>query len=76
MTPVAMFLRSLGWPEMVLIAVALLLVFGASRLPKIGTSLGQSMRAFKGALTGQEELDSPDAKTEEVKSSTNGKEKA
>ena len=37
---------------MVLIAVALLLVFGASRMPKIGTSLGQSLRAFKGALTG------------------------
>ena len=75
MTPVAMFLRSLGWPEMVLIAVALLLVFGASRLPKMGASLGQSLRAFKGALTNQEDEDISDAKIDEVKSSTNGKEK-
>ena len=76
MTPVAMFLRSLGWPEIVLIVVALMLVFGASRLPKMGTSLGQSLRAFKGALTGQEESEPSDAKTDEVKSGANGKEKA
>ncbi len=55
MTPVAMFLRSFGPAEIALIAAVLLLVFGAAKLPKIGSSLGHSMRAFKSAVTGQDE---------------------
>jgi sec-independent protein translocase protein TatA len=35
------------------IVVALLLLFGAKRLPEIGRSLGSSMREFKQAVTGE-----------------------
>ena len=61
MTPFAMFLRGIGPAEIALVAVVLLLVFGATRLPKIGSSLGHSMRAFKSAITGQDE---PEAEEE------------
>ena len=51
--------RSIGPGEIALIVIALLLLFGATRLPQIGKSLGTSMRAFKRAITGEEEQDPP-----------------
>ena len=36
-----------------LIALVLLLLFGAKRLPEIGKSLGGGIREFKGSLTGE-----------------------
>ena len=44
----------LGWQEMILILVVLLLLFGAKRLPEMGRSLGRGMREFKDAVTGNE----------------------
>lgn len=40
----------LGMWEIVLIFMALLLLFGAKRLPEIGSSLGKGIREFKGSL--------------------------
>lgn len=39
-----------GTTEIILIVLALFLLFGASRLPKLAKSLGQSRRAFKEGL--------------------------
>jgi sec-independent protein translocase protein TatA len=36
--------------EMVLIFMVVLLLFGAKRLPEIGSSLGKGIREFKGSL--------------------------
>ncbi|MFV0388948.1 MAG: twin-arginine translocase TatA/TatE family subunit [Pyrinomonadaceae bacterium] len=40
----------LGTTEIILIVLALFLLFGASRLPKLAKSLGESRRAFKEGL--------------------------
>lgn len=40
----------LGMWEMMLIFLIILLVFGAKRLPEIGSSLGKGIREFKGSL--------------------------
>jgi sec-independent protein translocase protein TatA len=45
----------LSWPEILIILVVLLLLFGAKRLPEMGRSLGRGMREFKDAVTGNEE---------------------
>jgi len=37
----------LGTTEIILIVLAVFLLFGASRLPKLAKSLGESRRAFK-----------------------------
>jgi sec-independent protein translocase protein TatA len=37
----------LGWPELVIILAIVLLLFGATRLPKIARSIGQSGRELK-----------------------------
>ena len=39
----------LGMPELLVILVIALLVFGAGRLPEVGSSLGRAIRGFKEA---------------------------
>jgi sec-independent protein translocase protein TatA len=40
----------LGLPEMLLILVILILIFGASRLPELGRGVGEGIRQFKRSL--------------------------
>ncbi len=40
-----------GW-EMVVIALVILLMFGAKKLPELARGLGQGIREFKGAVNG------------------------
>lgn len=42
-------------PEIILIVLAIVLLFGATRLPQLARSLGQSRKAFKDALRESEE---------------------
>jgi sec-independent protein translocase protein TatA len=41
---------NLGAPELIIIALVILLLFGATRLPKLGRSMGQSIKGFKQGL--------------------------
>jgi len=54
-----MRLGPLGLPELLIILAVLLLIFGARRLPEIGSSLGKGLRYFKTSVTGEEEPESP-----------------
>ena len=40
----------IGFPELVVILLVCLLLFGANRLPEIGKSFGEGIREFKKAL--------------------------
>ena len=40
---------SIGWPEIVLIVLVVLLLFGAKRIPELARSLGKASREFKKA---------------------------
>ncbi len=42
----------LGVPELVLILIIGLVVFGPGKLPEIGKAMGKSMREFKTAVNG------------------------
>jgi len=47
----------LGTPEIVVIAIVIFLLFGATRLPQLAKALGQSKKAFKDGLDdGDKEL--------------------
>lgn len=47
----------LGFPELIVILVIALLVFGPGRLPEVGNFLGKSLRAFRDSLERREEDD-------------------
>ncbi len=53
----------LGIPELAIIVVVILLIFGAKRLPEIGTSMGKGIRTFKNALMGEEEKEEAEKQT-------------
>lgn len=54
-----------GMPEMIIILVIVLVVFGAGKLPEIGGALGKSIRNFKKASEGKDEIEIK-AKSEET----------
>lgn len=53
---------NLGFTEIMLILVVVLLLFGAKRLPEVGASIGKGIREFKRSLTDTQEaiLSNPD----------------
>jgi sec-independent protein translocase protein TatA len=47
----------LGLPELIIIMVIVLLVFGASRLGDIGSGLGKAIRGFRESVSGKDAID-------------------
>ena len=47
--------RNFGIWELLLVLLIVLLVFGATRLPQIGESLGKAIRNFRKGLSGEED---------------------
>jgi len=39
----------IGMPELIIILVIILIIFGAGKLPQIGEGMGKAIRNFKGA---------------------------
>ncbi len=52
----------LGLPELLIILVIVLILFGAAKLPQIGSGLGQAIRDFKKGILEEEREDSPSRK--------------
>jgi sec-independent protein translocase protein TatA len=49
----------LGWQELAIIMVIVIIIFGAGRLPEIGGALGKSIKEFKANTEGIGELGKP-----------------
>lgn len=62
----------LGWMEILVILVILLVIFGAGKLPKVMGDLGKGIRSFKSNLSDgsqdgtQPDKDAPPAKTDDA----------
>ncbi len=57
----------LGISELLVILIIVLIVFGANRLPEIGSGLGKAIRGFKESVTGKDAIDVTPKKTGEEK---------
>ena len=55
----------IGMPELIVILVIILIIFGAGKLPQIGEGLGKGIRNFKKS-TKDEEIDVTPKKPEEI----------
>ena len=49
------FITNLGWPEIVVILVVFILLFGAKKLPELARGIGKAMKEFKKATSNIEE---------------------
>jgi len=49
----------IGMPELIIILVIILIIFGAGKLPEIGAGMGKAIRNFKGA-TSEPDTKEPD----------------
>lgn len=47
----------LGMPELIIILVIILIIFGVGRLPQIGEGIGKAIRGFKKGITESTEID-------------------
>lgn len=51
---------NIGWGEMLVIAILALLLFGPSKLPEMGKSLGTAIQEFKKAMNTSAQPQAPD----------------
>ena len=52
-----MQLLTIGWAEVLLIALIVLLLFGAKKIPELMQSLGKGMKSFKDGMNGKDDTD-------------------
>ena len=68
--------RSFGLPEILLILVIIVIVFGVGKLPQVGGAIGKAIRNFKKAQAGEDEEEEAEKKPAAVsKSAADAKKK-
>jgi sec-independent protein translocase protein TatA len=59
-----------GWPEILLIAVIVVLIFGVGKVADVGPALGNAIRGFRDAVKDEDEeekaLEEPKSEEEEA----------
>ncbi|UBF24800.1 twin-arginine translocase TatA/TatE family subunit [Kovacikia minuta CCNUW1] len=45
----------LGWPEVAIIVIVAIVIFGPKKIPELGGTLGKTLRGFKEGLSKSEE---------------------
>ncbi|MGA2133666.1 MAG: twin-arginine translocase TatA/TatE family subunit [Bryobacteraceae bacterium] len=48
-------MRSIGFPELILILVVFVLLFGTKKIPDFAKGLGEGIRNFKDAMKGEDD---------------------
>ena len=56
----------IGMPELIIILVIILIIFGAGKLPEIGAGMGKAIKNFKSATNEAEQVDKKDNEMEKL----------
>ena len=56
----------LGTQELLIILVLVMIIFGAGKLPQVGSSLGKGLRNFKKGMNDADEEEIEEAKVEKI----------
>jgi sec-independent protein translocase protein TatA len=60
----------LGLPEIIIIGIIALLIFGPKKLPDLGAGIGKAIRDFKGAVSEPPSKEEKEEKKEEAEKSS------
>ena len=66
-------MMGIGFPELMVILIIIMIIFGAGKLPEIGSAFGRSIKNFKGSMKEAEADDLPvedGSETQEVATKT------
>lgn len=59
-------METIGWPELLVIGLVFVLLFGTKKIPDLGKGLGEGIKNFKSAIKGPSaEKPEPEAVVEE-----------
>ncbi len=64
----------IGMTELIVVLVIILIIFGANKLPEIGSGMGRAIKNFKKATTEPEEIEVSATQKETTESKGNAKE--
>ncbi len=56
----------IGLPEIILIVVVVLIIFGAGRLPEVGRGIGTAIKEFRGSIGNKDNAENVDEKKADV----------
>ena len=56
---------NIGLPEIIIVLVIALIIFGPKRLPELGNSLGRGIKEFRGSVSGENKDDDDSVEDEE-----------
>jgi len=57
---------NIGLPEIIIVLVIALIIFGPKRLPELGNSLGRGIKEFKGSVSGDNKDDEDSVETKKA----------
>lgn len=57
----------IGVPELLIILVIIVIIFGVGKLPEIGSALGKGIKNFKKSVSNDSDATNPPVKKEEEK---------
>ena len=67
-------MMGLGFPELMIILVIIMIIFGAGKLPEIGSAFGRSIKNFKSSMKDAEQEELPEGEQAEAEGSIEGAE--
>ena len=62
-----LFLGNIGAPEIIIIALIVLLIFGGKKIPELMKGLGKGVKSFKDGINEKDDETAPEKKEEENK---------
>ncbi len=57
---------NIGLPEVLVVLVIALIIFGPKRLPELGRSVGKGIREFRSSIAGNDEDEEPPSKPAQI----------
>jgi len=64
---IALNMFGLGFPELIVILIIVILIFGAGRISEIGGALGKGIKSFKKSVKEPDEIDVTPSKNDKDK---------